>query len=83
MPNMKRDHPLYTYPGMPNQQTGITQPYGTLPNEGAPAPFWYMQKRPETPMRERALKMAFQQAARPVQKQVTRGRHPFDRYRGF
>ncbi len=83
MPNIKRDHPLFLYPNMPNQRTGAMYPYGTPPAQGAPAPFWYMQRQPETPLRVRALRTAFQQAARPVQARVTRGRRPFDRYRGF
>lgn len=83
MPNIKREHPTVMYPNMPNQMAGGIEPYGTPPAKGTIAPFWYLQKRPETPIRERALKTAFQQAARPVQREVTRRRHPFDRHRGY
>ena len=83
MPNIKKDHPTVMTPLMANQRVGTFEPYGTPPSKGAVAPFWYLQKRPETPMRERALKTAFQQAARPVQRQVTRGRRPFDKHRGY
>ena len=83
MPNTKLDKPLHHYPGMPNTYTGPQLPYGTMPRGGAPAPFWYMQKRPEEPMRARALRAAFEQAAKPMQQRVNRDRRPFDKYRGF
>ncbi len=83
MPNMKLDQPLYKYPLMPNVYTGPQLPYGTRPQGGAPAPFWYMQKRPEEPMRTRALRAVFEQAAKPVQQRVNRSRHPFAKYRGY
>ena len=83
MPNMKRSHPLFDYPVMPKRNSGPSQPYGTLPAQGVPSPFWYMPRQSGTPLAVRALRTAFQQAARPVQRRVTRGRHPFDRFRGW
>ena len=83
MPNIKKTNPLFDYPVMPNRNPGPLQPYGTLPVQGVPSPFWYMPRQPGTPLMVRALRTAFQQAARPVQRRVARSRRPFDRYRGW
>ncbi len=87
MRNMKYDKPMVKYPNMPNRLTGPanTMPgrnypgmdvkYGTRPTDAPPAPYWYLQKQPEEPLRVRAMKKAFEQPAR-------KARHPFQAYKG-
>jgi len=76
-PDAKPDRMRSQHPLQPNVYTG---PYGTAPKDHAPAPFWYKKKRPEDPMRARALSEAFRQSA---QKRTNRQRHPSDSMRGF
>jgi len=79
-PQKKPDRPMVVHPGMPNIYTG---PYGTPPTNQAVAPYWYMQSRDDEPIRGKALRDAFQQAAKPMQQRVNRQRRPSDAMRGY
>ena len=87
MRNIKRPdaspmRPMTPQPQMPNQ---YTNPFGTAPNDQAPAPFWYMKAKQndQFPLHQAAMMKAFQGAGRSVQKKVNRQRRPSDASRGY
>lgn len=80
--NIKLDKLARNYPAMQNTHMGPRLPYGTLPKNRGPNPFWYMQKRGD-PIMAKALMTAFQQPAKIIQRRVNHQRRPFDAYRGY